>query len=50
MTLENEDNELHLGTARFGESDQSEDGQQVSEDLVAIIDLGSTQVRCGFMG
>ena len=26
MTLENEENELILGTARFGESDQSEDG------------------------
>ena len=50
MTVENEENQLILGTARFGESEQSEEGERDYEATVAVIEIGTTQIRCGFMG
>ena len=50
MTVENEENELILGTARFGESEQSEEGERDYGATVAVIEIGTTQIRCGFMG
>ena len=50
MTLEDQENEQYLGTARFGQSDQSDEAERVIEDTFAVIDIGTTQIRCGIMG
>ena len=47
-TIEDEENELRLGTAQFGGSAVS--WEEGTDENIVVIDIGSSELRCGFAG